>query len=293
MMIGARPDLIYVSMGAFGATGPWRGFRGYGTTVEQASGLPFVNGEPDDPPTMQHAAYGDPVAGLFGAIACLIGIYDHARRKRGAIIDLGQVEGLFQLGADAIIAQSLQRPPLARAGSRHPLAALRCVCATKAANKWIAVTVETLGQWTALAAAIGRLDLAFADSTVDALKRHEPVLEAALRDWCAGREATAAVSTLQAAGVSAGPVHATLDLLEDPQLRKAGFWRYAERDFSGRHLAPLTPYTLDGERPPLTNPTPTLGQHNGEVLGGLLGLSPVEIERLTRDGVIGTRARAK
>jgi crotonobetainyl-CoA:carnitine CoA-transferase CaiB-like acyl-CoA transferase len=290
-MIGVKPDLVHLSMGAFGATGPWRGFRGYGTTVEQASGLPFVNGEPDDPPTMQHAAYGDPVAGLFGAVACLVGLYDRARRKRGALIDLGQVECLFQLGADAIIAQSLQRERLARDGSRHPLAVLRCVCPTSTARKWIAVTAETPARWNVLARAIGRSDLALADGTLDALKRQEESLEAALHEWCAQREGKEAVATLQAAGISAGPVHATLDLLDDPQLRQSGFWRYADRAFIGKHLTPHAPYTLDGERPPLTNPTPTLGQHNAEVLCGILGLSPAEVERLERDNVIGTRAK--
>ncbi len=291
-MIDAKPDLVHLSMGAFGATGPWRGFRGYGTTVEQASGLPFVNGAPDDPPTMQHAAYGDPVAGLFGAVACLIGLYDRARRGRGAAIDLGQVECLFQLGADAFIAQSLQRERLARDGSRHPLAALRCVCPTVSAGKWIAVTADTPAQWNALARTIGRADLAVCDGAPDAPKHQEPALEAALRAWCVGRDGTEAVAALQAAGVGAGPVHATLELLDDPQHRRSGFWRMADRAFIGRHLTPHAPYRLDGMRPPLVDPTPTLGQHNAEVLGGILGISPDDRRQLERDGVIGTRARA-
>ena len=34
-----------------------------------------------------------------------------------------------------------------------------------------------------------------------------------------------------------------------------------------------------------------MGQHNEEVLGGILGLSSGELERLTKLGVIGTRPR--
>ncbi|MFO1079993.1 MAG: CoA transferase [Reyranellaceae bacterium] len=290
-MIAARPDLVHLSMGAFGATGPWRGFRGYGTTVEQASGLPFVNGEPDDPPTMQHAAYGDPVAGLFGAVACLVGLYDRARRRRGAQIDLGQVECLFQLAADAVIAQSLRPDPLPRQGSRHPQAVVRCACPTAVAGRWIAITAETVAQGEALLRTIGRPDLAIDDGDPATWKRHEDRLEAALRAWCATRDPDDAVSVLQAAGVSAGPVHATADLLADPQLAAAGVWRRADRRISGPHLTPLAPYRLDGRRPPLVNPTPTLGEHNGEVLGGLLGLSPDELRTLAGDGVIGVRAR--
>jgi len=33
---------------------------------------------------------------------------------------------------------------------------------------------------------------------------------------------------------------------------------------------------------------PTLGEHNREILVGLLGLSETEIEQLARDGIIGT-----
>jgi hypothetical protein len=37
-------------------------------------------------------------------------------------------------------------------------------------------------------------------------------------------------------------------------------------------------------------PAATLGQHNAEVLGGLLGLSPDELDRLAREQVIGSEA---
>lgn len=50
-----------------------------------------------------------------------------------------------------------------------------------------------------------------------------------------------------------------------------GFWRQAERRYAGTHLVPKPPYALDGAAPPLHRPSPTLGEHNQEVLGRLLG----------------------
>jgi crotonobetainyl-CoA:carnitine CoA-transferase CaiB-like acyl-CoA transferase len=180
-----KADLIYLSMGAFGPKGPWRSFRAYGSTVEQASGLPFVNGEADDPPTMQHVAYGDPIAGIYGAIACLIALYQRNARGLGAVIDLGQVECLFQLCADAIVAQSVQVEPLHRSGSRHPLSALRTVVAAANPNGWIALSVETAKQWNALAHAIGRADLRVDETAgLDAMKAREIDMERAVtRGW--------------------------------------------------------------------------------------------------------------
>jgi crotonobetainyl-CoA:carnitine CoA-transferase CaiB-like acyl-CoA transferase len=290
-LIGERSDLIYLSMGAFGAKGPWRSFRAYGSTVEQASGLPFVNGEAGDPPTMQHVAYGDPVAGIYGAIACLISLYQRNKRNTGAIIDLGQVECLFQLCADAILAQSVQGEQLKREGSRHPASALRTVVATDTPDRWIAISIETAKQWNALAAMALRPDLGVdEDANLTTMKGHEAEMEAAVAAWSASQSAAKATELLQAVKVPAGRVYAAVDLLDDPQLVHDGFWRRAERRFIGNHVVPQAPYWLNGARPPLHRPSPTLGEHNTGVLAGDLELSPEDMDALSEQGVIGTRA---
>ncbi len=270
-----NPGLVALSMGAFGARGPWRHFRAYGSTVEQASGLPSVNGHEGDAPTMQHVAYGDPVAGIYGALACLVGLHGRRHQRRGTWIDLAQVECLFQLGADAILARSVRDTPLPRQGSAHPGSLLRVVVPVAGEDAWLAVTVETPGQMQALCALTGGDP---ADPT------------ASVAAWARGRQAEEAARTLQAAGVPAGFLRPAHDLPGDAQYQAAGTWQWLDRAFVGRYLAPAAPYRIDSALPPLLRPAPTLGQHNNEILGGRLGVDTAELERLERTGVIGTRA---
>ena len=297
-LAGEVPGLVALAMGAFGNRGPWRGFRAYGSTVEQASGLPFVNGQPDDPPTMQHVAYGDPVAGLYGAVAVLAGLYrrgQSAGPAESTLIDLGQVECLFQLGADALVAQSTQAGRLARQGSRQPLSMLRitlpCAAAAVAVavkDRWIALSVETAAQWQALTHLIGGAWAAGHD--LAACKAQEPALEAAVRAWAAPLAAANAVARLQQAGIPAGPVRPGSHLMADPQCAALGSFQWLDRAFVGRHLSSRSAFRLDGQAPPLGGSAPTLGQANAEVLGGLLGLPDATLAALAEAGVIGQRA---
>ena len=49
------------------------------------------------------------------------------------------------------------------------------------------------------------------------------------------------------------------------------------------------PFRWNGDFLPFDRPAPTLGEHNHEVLSGILGLSDDEIAQLEADKVIGTR----
>jgi crotonobetainyl-CoA:carnitine CoA-transferase CaiB-like acyl-CoA transferase len=260
-----RPGVISVSMPPFGFGGPLTRLRAYGSTVEQASGLPFVNGHPDWAPSMQHVALGDPVAGLYAAAAALAGLYGR-NRLGGAEIDLCQVECVFQLGADAIIADQLGG--VARTGSRRRAAAPVCVVPGAGEEAWLAVSVGGDDAWRALCAVIADPALS-ADWTLTERKDREDEIEAAVGRWAAARDPASAAEALQSAGVAAAPVLPAHALGQDRHLCEAGFWTTANRRYIGDHLIPNSPIRLDGAHLPIARPAPTLGQHTAEVLAEL------------------------
>jgi crotonobetainyl-CoA:carnitine CoA-transferase CaiB-like acyl-CoA transferase len=120
-MLKINPRLVVVTMPAFGMTGLWSGCRAYGSTLEQASGLPSVTGREGDPPTMLHAALGDPVGALNAAAALMLGRMHQKITGEGQHIDLSQVECMLPLVAPSIIEQSSTGKTGPRIGNRHPI----------------------------------------------------------------------------------------------------------------------------------------------------------------------------
>lgn len=287
VLSGINPGLVMISMPAFGTDGPWAGYRAYGSTVEQASGLPHLSGEDGFPPTMVHVALGDSVGGLNGAAALLTALYAKQRTGAGQYLDLSQSECLFPLGVQGILAQSVTGEPPDRLGNRSARYAPHGVYPCVGEDEWIAIAVQSEDEWDAFSAFSG-ID-GFGDVS-DRLHRVDE-LDDAIADFTADRVAEVLMSELQARGVRAGCVASGLELATDPHLASRGFWKLMEREHAGVLPHPAAPYRV-GEKPfDIDRPAPTLGQHNRELLGGLLGLSDAELDDLEREGIIGTAPR--
>jgi crotonobetainyl-CoA:carnitine CoA-transferase CaiB-like acyl-CoA transferase len=265
-LLRLRPGLVMLSMGAFGAIGPWSHFRAYGSTVEHSSGFPHVNGHADWPPAMQHVAYGDPIAGVYGAFAVLSALAAR-EREGGAWLDLSQVECLFQLNADAIIAAQIEGDP-PRLGSRSTRIAPRCVIPC-AGDESIAIAVTDLTAWRGLCDVLGRDDWVMDDAldTVAGRNARAYEIESALRAWARELTAADAAAQLQASDVAAAPIVPGHDLPEQPHLTATGVWAFLDRRHIGRHMMIAPPYIMDRHRIELTRAAPTVGEHTEEVLG--------------------------
>ncbi|MDE2849452.1 MAG: CoA transferase [Acidobacteriota bacterium] len=288
-----NPGVVMVSMPPFGKSGPWMNHRAYGSTVEQASGLPHLNGRTGDPPTMQHVALGDPIAGINAAAALLTALRHCHRTGEGQYVDLSHVQSMFPLAAHGLIEQAVRGAPPERSGGRHPLFAPWGVYPCIGAEPWITVTVETEDQWRSLCGVLGMDadDHRFADAA--GRKRREAELDRALAARTTLHDGLALERRLASAGVPAAVLRNTLDVLYDPHLEARGYWQWRERAWVGEQpnpSAPFRPVFEDAESLPypVEWPAPTLGQHNREVLARLLHLSEDELGALERDHVIGT-----
>ncbi|MGF6311105.1 crotonobetainyl-CoA:carnitine CoA-transferase CaiB-like acyl-CoA transferase [Bradyrhizobium sp. i1.8.4] len=285
-----NPKLVMMSMSAFGAGSVHRDCRAYGSTLEQGSGLPSVIGNTGGPPVMSHTAFGDAVGGLNGAAAVLTALIHAKLTGQGQFIDLAQIECMMPFAAPWIVAHSIDGSEPTKYGNRHPdfvpHGCFRCA----GEDNWIVVAVSDDAMWPKLARLLGREDWAEDEALETAAGRRtiETEIEAAITAWTSARDADAAMTELQGASVASGVARLPIDLLDDPQLHARDFIQQVDRAFIGQHPQPSMPFR-EGDAPfMIRSVPPTLGEHNREILGGMLGLSDAELEELTSEGIIGT-----
>ena len=285
-----NPKLVMMSMSAFGAGSVHRDCRAYGSTLEQGSGVPSVVGDANGPPVMSHTAFGDAVGGLNGCAAVLTALIHAAVTGKGQFIDLAQIECMMPFAAPWITAHSIDGKTPPKYGNRHPDFVPHGCFPCAGSDNWIVVAASSDAMWPKLAKLLGRTDWATDASLKTAAGRRaiEGEIEAAITAWTSARDSEVAMNELQSAGIAAGVARLPIELLHDPQLHARGFLQEIDRAFIGKHPQPSMPFRETDKPFAVRSAPPTLGEHNREILGGLLGLSDVEIEQLTRDGIIGT-----
>jgi crotonobetainyl-CoA:carnitine CoA-transferase CaiB-like acyl-CoA transferase len=256
-----------------------------------------VTGREDDPPTMLHAALGDPIGGLSAAAALLLGFMQQRHTGQGQHIDLSQVECMLPLVAPSIIEQSATGSTGPRIGNRHPVFVPHGCFPCLGEDQWITLAARSDREWQALCRVMHRSDLLSdpALASADGRRAQQDRIEVAVRHWTATVRPDLAMVTLQEAGIAAGVARLPMDLPGDPHLMQAGHWQPVVRPFMGPHLLASVAYREGDAALPyaIERLAPTLGQHNNEVLGGLLGLSDGEIAALAAAGVIGHDATSK
>lgn len=284
-----NPRAIYARMPAFGLTGPWRDNVGFAQSSEQASGMSWITGHPDQAPINPRGPC-DPQSGLHAAFAILAALEHRRHSGVGTLIESTMIEPALNIAAEAIVEHGAYGYLAERMGNRSPVAAPQGCYESADSDHWIALSVENDAQWQGLCRAIEHADWA-ADAALESAAGRRAAHDALDRDlaaWCATRSVDAAVARLLEAGVPAAPVVPQWQSHENEQLEARRYHEALDHPVVGRHSTyPGLPFQLsEGPDRWLRRPAPCLGEHNDDVLIGLLGLSPEEVAKLRESGVI-------
>jgi crotonobetainyl-CoA:carnitine CoA-transferase CaiB-like acyl-CoA transferase len=297
----ANPRVIFVRMPAFGLDGPWRERVGFAQTMEQVSGLAWMTsygpscGDQAGPLTPRACA--DPLAGLHAAFATLVALAHRDRTGRGCAIESVMVETVLGVTAEGVLEYDATGQLMQGDGNRSthlvPQGLYDCqgVDSLGAPNR-MALSVETDEQWQALAREIGNVEWAEATRFSSALARQEAhdEIDDAIARWSRERSVEAAVEGLLSLGIPAAVVMPTRLGTTLPPIRESDFVQTVEHALAGQVPTPTHPFRFASPADrSLVRPAPQLGEHNYEILKGILGLSEGAMEELEEKEVLGRR----
>ncbi len=287
--------LIMISMSGFGLTGPESGYRSYGATLEQLTGIAAMTGYAGGPPRQTGIFHPDATAGIWGAGAVLAALHQRRRTGKGTFIEMSQLEATLQLIGDSIMDYQMNGNTPPRIGDRDRIMAPHGCYRCKGEDNWIAVAVRDDEEWAAFCGVMGKPDLARDDRFSNLLRRHRnhDELDSIIEEWTKGHDHRAAMHLLQEAGVPAGALLNAREVLDDPHLNDRGFFEETTHPEAGMLTLPGMGWKLSKTPGGIRMPPPCMGEHNYHVLGGLLGLSDEEIKELEQEGVIGYEPSAR
>jgi crotonobetainyl-CoA:carnitine CoA-transferase CaiB-like acyl-CoA transferase len=283
-----NPGLITLSTCNQGATGPHAGRAGFGTHLTALSGFTHLTGWPDRAPALLWGPFIDYIAVAYGAVAVLAALDERSRTGRGCHVDLSQYEAGVQFVAPVLATWYSSGEVLERAGNRHVTAVPHAVFPCAGEERWCAISVHDDEEWRRLRAALGDPGWA-ADPALDGAEGRraaEAMLEERIAEWTRARPREEVVTALRAAGVHVAPVNDMRDLFADEQLVHRRAFRPLEHPEMGRHSVPGPSFVLPETPDRVESAAPLLGQHNREVLRGILGLGEDEVARLEAEGAL-------
>jgi len=261
-----NPGLVFCSITGFGP-GKDEERPGYDFLIQARAGIMGITGfpEPDGEPTKVGVAIADIVCGLYAATAILATLRRRETTGDGARVEVPLFESTLSWLANRGQEYLVSGEDKGRMGNGHPT--IVPYQTFDASDKKIAVAVGNDAQFKRLCEAIGSEDLAEDQRYVtnpDRVANREQLV-AALQGEFSDRTADEWVEKIRSVGVPCGPVNTLAEALADEHLSSTDMLREVEHPVAGMLGMLGSPVLVDGQRPPIRRPPPTLAQHTGEV----------------------------
>lgn len=282
-----KPDLIYCSVAGYDSSGPEAKRPGYDLVIQGEAGLMALNGEASQPPLKFGVAAVDMMTGMYAAQAVLAALFRRSTTGQGRHIEMALYDcGLMITGYYGLDAMLLGHDPQ-RYGNAHP--SIVPYGMYDAADGPLIIAVGNNSQFDKFCRlCLERPDIVedprFATNVERAKNRL--VLGPMLKELIAGFARDMLLKRMTAAGIPCGKVAGLHEALTSERTRRGGLLQELPHPVAGSTHVFAPPYRLDGQRLPIRNAPPTLGEGTREVLQQLLQLSEPELQALRDKGVL-------
>lgn len=265
--------LIILSLSGFGATGPYKMYSAFGSTLDPVAGMSALNSYDGKIPSLCGISVCDPI-GAIGAVSALLSELLRQRKdgkRTFKWLDVSLYEPSVVTIMQTVI-EFLEKGGKNLGAQQETAYMIDEFFPCKGDDEWVAITVENQKGIDDLKKIIG----CKRDCGIDNLR-------IAVRSWTAKNDKHKVTEILQKMGIATGPVQSPKDIIQDAHLNGRGFWQKINHPKAGMRLHASLPIMINGRRIIYSTPAPCLGEHNKEVLRELGYKS---IEALKEEGVI-------
>ena len=277
-----NPRIVMANISAYGQYGPLRNRVGFDQVGQAMSGLMSLNGDPAGGPTLVPFPLVDRITALHAAIGVLAALRERDTSGEGQSIDVCLADSAYTTVEIPVAAFLGDGQVPERTGNRYHLADMY---ETADGHAYLA-NYASDNIFPRLASAVGhpewKADPRF--SSRQARTENVGLVEAVLVNWFLDRTTAAAVEVLSDAGVPAAPVNDIPRAALEPHLREREVMVEVADPVAGKIHVTGRVIKFSRSGMPVGS-TPETGQHNDEILGGLLHLSATEIDALRAGGV--------
>ena len=155
-------------------------------------------------------------------------------------------------------------------------------------DNWISIAVAGDKEWQALCGAMNRPGLVndprFAEQ--QARLRNQAELDEIISEWTREQDYYHVMELLQGVGVAATPSLSAKGLFNDAHIREREVFRQVEHPVLGPNWVLAPPWRLSETPAAIQQHAPLMGEHNEDILQGLLGLTSEELETLKKEEVL-------
>ena len=262
-----HPHLVVLSISDFGQTGPYRDWVATDATIAAIGGMQFKAGLPDREPLLPPGAMGYDIAGIMGALAAMMALYQRERTGFGQTIDLSVLEAVAQqtdwsFSNGTMIEAKGQDSTTTRAGSGPVYPIFPC------RGGYVRLVILAPRQWRAMREWLGEPEY-LQDPKYDSFLGRMQIAEALnvmIADLFQEMGHEEVAFEAQKRGIVCTPVLKPDEVLANEHFRSRR--TFVDAEWSAGRRGPIAAgfFELDGERMGYRQRPPEIGEHSREVL---------------------------
>ena len=279
-----NPKIIMVNVSAYGQFGPYRDKIGYDPIGQAVSGIMMVTGEEGMPPIRAGVPIIDRTTALHAAIGTLAALWERKLSGEGQTIDVCLADTGYSYTEIPVTAYTGGGglPKRGEGGGVAPSGAFQC------ADGWILISAGDQHQWPRVCRALNKPEWMEDDRFTQRHRRSqnsEPINDAT-KELLSGMTMKQAVDHFTHHDVTAAPINDIAQASADPHPWERRAMVEVPDPIAGK-INVSGDFWHFSRTPAVVGSTPMPGEHTEEILSGMLGYSPDDIEKLRAEEVVG------